>query len=99
MTMNSYLKNPLEDLNESDFKDFLIAKDNDFVKVIENGKMVVDHQKWYDIHHKLQWYSYFNHKKICNERKVQLSLTSDIMNLLISEKMSTLAIHSETSKI
>jgi hypothetical protein len=97
--MNSYLKNPLDELSESEFQDFIIAKENDFTKITEMGKVIVDHQKWYDTYHKLQWYSYFNHKKICNERKVQLSLTLDIMNLLISEKISKLANHSETSKI
>ena len=99
MTINSYLKNPLDELSQQEFDEFIIAKENDFSKITEYGKVIVDHYKWYDTFHKLQWHSYFNHKKICNERKVQLSLTVEIMNLLISEKMSKLAIQSETSKI
>lgn len=99
MTMNSYLKNPLDELSQKEFDEFIIAKGNDFSKITEYGIVIVDHYKWYDTYHKLQWYSYFNHKKICNERNVQLSLTVDIMNLLISEKFSKLAIQSETSKI
>jgi hypothetical protein len=97
--MSRYYNNPLDELSESEFKDFLIAKENEFVKITEMGKVVVDHYKWYDTFHNLQWHCYFNHKKICNEKKVSLMLTKELMDLLISEKMSTLAIHSETSKI
>ena len=94
-----YLKNPLDDLTESEFKEFLIAKENDFTKLTEMGVIIYDYYKWYDTFHNLQWHCYFNHKKILNERNVTLSITSEIMDLLISEKMSKLAIHSETSKI
>jgi hypothetical protein len=97
--MSRYYINPLDKLSESQFQEFLIAKENDFVKITEMGKVIVDHYKWYNTYHNLQWHCYFNHKKICTERKVSLMLTKEIMDLLISEKISTLAINSETSKI
>ena len=99
MTMNSYLKNPLDELSKEQFEEFIIAKENDFTKITESGIVSVDHYKWHETYHKLQWYSYFNHKKICNERNVSLMLTVEIMDILISEKMSKLANQSETSKI
>ena len=86
MSKDRFSKNPLDELSESDFNDFLIAKENDFVKITENGKILCDHYKWSETNHKLQWHCYFNHKKICNERKVNLSKTDEIMDLLISEK-------------
>ena len=88
--MNKYKKNPLKELSESEFQDFLIAKENDFVKITEMGKVIVDHSKWYDTFHNLQWHCYFNHKKICNEKKVTLSKTLEIMDLLILEKRTQL---------
>lgn len=97
--MSKYSQNPLDELSESEFKEFLIAKENDFSKRTTNGVVIYDYYKWYDTFHNLQWHCYFNHKKILNERNVMLTRTLEIMDLLISEKMSKLAIHSETSKI
>ena len=83
-----FSKNPLDELSDLQFKEFLIAKENDFVKITEMGKVIVDYGKFYDIYHKLQWHSYFNHKEICDERNVSLLKTIEIMDLLIYEKLS-----------
>ena len=83
---NRFSKNPLDTISDSDFKEFLIAKQNDFTKKTENGVVIYDHYKWYDTFHSLQWHCYFNHKNILKERKVTLSTTLEIIDLLISER-------------
>ena len=83
-------------MTDSEFQEFLIAKENNFEKITEMGKVIVNHYKWYDTFHNLQWYAYFNHKKILYSRNLKdISKTLEIVDLLISEKLSTLAIHSE----
>jgi intergrase/recombinase len=83
---NRFSQNPLDTMSDSDFKEFLKAKENDFTKETHNGVVIYDYYKWYDTFHKLQWHCYFNHKKILNERKITLSKTTEIIDLLISER-------------
>jgi len=97
--MSRFLKNPLDELSESEFNEFLIAKENDFTKLTENGQVIYDYYKWYDTFHNLQWHCYFNHKSICYSRNVRLARTLEIVDLLISEKKIKLAVDSETNKI
>lgn len=86
----NYSENPLDKISDFDFKEFLIAKENDFHKITEFGIVTIDFYKWYDTYNKLQWYCYFNHQKILKEKNVTLSKTSEIMDLLISERLNNI---------
>ena len=85
-----YSKNPLDTISDSDFKEFLIAKENKFIKITEYGIVTIDYYKWYYILHNLQWHCYFNHKKILKKRNVNLSTTLEIIDLLILERIDKL---------
>ena len=86
MSNNRFSENPLDSLSDSDFNEFLIAKQNNFTKHTQNGVVICDHYKWNDTYHNLNWHCYFNHKKILRERNVTLSTTLEIIELLISER-------------
>ena len=93
MCKEHYSKNPLDEISDSDFEEFLIAKQNDFTRLIENGEVIYDYYKWRHIFHNLQWYCYFHHEDIFKKRNIKISLTTEIteiMDLLISERKQSL---------
>lgn len=86
MSNSKYSENPLDTISDADFKEFLIAKENNFHTITENGIVTIDYYKWYETYHNLNWYAYFNHKNILNKRKINLSKTTEIIELLITER-------------
>jgi hypothetical protein len=86
MSNSKYSENPLDTISDSDFKEFLIAKENDFHTITESGIVVTDYLKWYETYHNLNWYAYFNHKIILNKRNINLTKTLEIIELLITER-------------
>ena len=81
-----YSKNPLDTISDSDFEEFLIAKKNEFFRLTEYGVVTQDYYKWYDTYHNLVWYATQNFETIFKERNILLTTTSEIVDLLISER-------------
>jgi hypothetical protein len=84
--INRFTNNPLDTISDSDFNEFLIAKENDFDTHNQNGIVISDYYKWYDTYFCLRWHCYFNYKKIFEEKNISLSTLQEIIEFLISER-------------
>jgi len=79
-------KNPLDDISDSDFKEFLIAKENNFTKLTEMGVVVYDYSKWYDIYHNLLWHCYYNHETILKGVNISNPTNFNMADILINKR-------------
>jgi len=83
---NRFAKNPLDAISDSDFKEFLIAKENNFTKLTEMGVVVYDYSKWYNTYHNLLWHCYYNHETILEGVNLANPTNINMADILINKR-------------